>query len=222
MHTTDELSSETFEYRVGEAVVPGDEVMPQITVDDRLGLVVDDPADGLGAGNFVLACVTAFYDRLREQRAEFFEYPDYYTFQPSPDPLDYLEFDVWPDHKNVSVPRDPEAILRAINDRAVTVLLVPDTPGAAPDVDEVTRRSAARRIDSCFAYAPDGRLADADFSIRLPRDRVGAWYDETVASVDDDALSARWAAGDDPDVSQSFREISLEAALARLPGRTES
>lgn len=221
MHTTDELSSETFEYRVDEAVVPGDEVMPHIAVADRLGLVVEDPADGLGAGNFVLACVTAFYDRLREQRAEFFEYPDYYTFQPTPDPLDYLEFDVWPDHKNVSVSRDPEAILRAINHRAITVLLVPDTPGSAPDLDAVTRRSAARRIDSCFAYAPDGRLADAEFSIRLPRDRVGAWYEETVAGLDD-ALSARWAAGDDPYVSQEFREISLEAALARLPGRTES
>ena len=217
MHTTHDLTSETFEYRRHGASVDRDEVMPSIAIDDRLGVVMADPADGLGAGNFVLACVTAFYDRLRARSDDFYAYPDYYTFQASPDPLDYLEFDVWPDHKNVAVPPDPEQVLRAINDRAITVLLVPDTPPGDPDLDDVTRRSAARRIDACYLYAPDGDLASVDFSIRLPWETVGAWYRETVAAAGVDPGGFTSAAPDDAYVTQQFRELDLEDALRRLP-----
>jgi len=216
MHTTEELTGEAFEYRVGSEAVAAGEVMPSIAVDDRLGIVMADPADGLRAGNFLLACVTAFYDRLRERDEEFFEYPDYYTVQATPDPADYLEFDVWPDHKNLSVPAEPEAILRAINDRAITVLLVPDGPTARPALADVTRRSAERRIESCYAYAPDGELADADgaFSIDVPRDPAGTWYRETVDLI---GTGADRVEIDGTYVTQRFREIDLEAALARLP-----
>ncbi|MBM3459911.1 MAG: hypothetical protein FJX77_15425, partial [Armatimonadetes bacterium] len=48
---------------------------------DRVGLLTPDPTEGLGAATLVLACVTAFYDRYRERKEEFFAYPDYFTFQ---------------------------------------------------------------------------------------------------------------------------------------------
>jgi hypothetical protein len=217
MHTTEELTAETFEYRRDGDAVPRSEVMPAMSVDDRLGVVMASQTDGLGAGNFVLSCVTAFYDRLREQRDEFFEYPDYYTFQASPDTLDYLEFDIWPDHKNVSVAPDPERVLRAINDRAIDVLLVPDSSGSDADVggvEDVTLRSAERRIDACYLYAPDGDLADADLSIGVPWAAVGDWYRETLAAGGDAA--AFTPPRDGAVLAQAFREIGLEEALTRL------
>jgi hypothetical protein len=217
MHTTHELSSEAFEYRTDGVAVDAGAVLPPIAVEDRLGVVMDGPGDGLGAGNFLLACVTAFYDRLRERREEFYEYPDYYTLQTTPDPADYLEFDVWPDHKNVAVPADPEAVLRAVNDRAVTVLLVPDEPSGEPDLREATRNSARRRDPACFAYAPDGRLADpgAGFTVRVPRDPAWAWYEATLDALGTPPDSVGALEG--THLVQEFREITLEAALERLP-----
>ena len=215
MHTTQELTSEAFDYRVGSAAVDCPEVMPPVTVDDRLGVVMDDPADGLGAGNFLLACVTAFYDRLRETREEFYEYPDYYTLQATPDPADYLEFDVWPDHKNVPVSPDPEAVLRAVNDRAVTMLLVPDSPTGRPDIQETTYNSALRRDLACFTYAPDGRLADAEFTVRAPRDPAWTYYETTLDTLEAPPESV--GSVDDTYVTQKFHEIDFEAALERLP-----
>ena len=220
MHTTDELTSETFEYRRAGEAVPRTGVMPAMAVEDRLGVVMASPTDGLGAGNFVLSCVTAFYDALRVRRDEFFEYPDYYTFQASPDPLDYLEFDIWPDHKNVPVAPDPERVLRAVNDRAIDVLLVPDSSGsdaAVEGIEDVTLRSAERRIDACYLYAPDGDLADADLSIGVPWKFVGDWYRETLDAAGDGAAAFAPPRSDDTALAQGFREIGLEGALTHLP-----
>jgi len=218
MHTTEHLSSEAIEVRCGGEPVLWEDVLPHVSIADRVGVVMADPADGVGAANFLLACVTAFYDRLREQRDEFFEYPDYYTFQASPDPLDYLEFDVWPDHKNVSVPRDPTGVLRAVNDRAVTVLLVPGDPAGSPDVEDVALASAQRRIDACYRYAPDGDLDDADVSIAIPRETVADWYHETLDMVEDGSASFALPGPDEQFVTQGFTAIDLDEALTRLPG----
>jgi len=215
MHTTHELSSEAFEYRIDGTPVDRGEVMPEVAIDDRLGVVMDDPADGLGAGNFILACVTAFYNRIRETREEFYEYADYFTFQATPEPADYLEFDIWPDHKNVSVPSDPEAVLRAVNDRAVDVLVVPDEPTGAPDLQETTHNSALRRDLTCFAYASDGQLNDAEFTLRVARDPAWAWYETTLDALEDPPDSVGTV--DETHVAQEFREIDFDAALARLP-----
>ncbi|WP_411966126.1 hypothetical protein [Haloferax sp. YSMS24] len=217
MHTTHELTSDTFDYRDAEGPVARHEVMPPISIADRLGIVVDDPTDGLGAGNFVLSCVTAFYDRFRERTAEFYEYPDYYTFQATSDPVDYQEFDIWPDHKNVSVPREPEAFLRAINDRGITILLVPESAPTSPSFEAVTRNSASRRIDSCYLYAPDGGLADADFSISLPHDTVAKWYEKTSESAWDGPDPPGSLVKDEATITQQFRRVGLSQALGRLP-----
>lgn len=217
MHTTDELTAGSFEYHRGEEPVVGAGVMPSITVGDRLGVVMAEPGDGLGAGNFVLACVTAFYDRFGDQNGDFFEYPDYYTFQASARAVDYLEFDIWPDHKNVTVASDSERVLRAINDRAVNVLLVPDGVGSEPEVEDVTRRSAERRIDACYQYAANGRLADAGFSIRVPRAAVEGWYRETAEAAGVEAGSYTPSGVEGAHVTQQFREIGLGEALRHLP-----
>lgn len=40
--------------------------------------------------------------------------------------MDHSSLDVWPPHKEVIVPNEPEQILEAINDRGITRLLVED------------------------------------------------------------------------------------------------
>lgn len=219
MHTVGELDSAAFEYLVDDDVVAREAVMPHITPEERVGVVMESGADGLGAGTFVLSCVTAFYEYLGETREEeFSEYPDYYTFQTTADPADYRMLDVYPDHKNVAVEPAAEQLLRAINDRAITILLVPDVPPASPDVDTVTRQSARRRIEHCYVYARDGRPSTADFSIRQPRRPANEWFEATVESQADDSGGSVPSFGSDDDwMAQRFRQVSVTEALERLP-----
>ncbi|ADB62844.1 hypothetical protein Htur_3996 (plasmid) [Haloterrigena turkmenica DSM 5511] len=219
MHTTKELDSTSFEYRVDGDVVPRETVMPHVTSDDRVGVVMGTGVEGLGAGNFVLSCVTAFYDYLRETREEdFFEYPDYYTFQTTGNPADYRMLDIYPDHKNVSVNRTAEHLLRAINDRAITTLLVPNETTNSFDLDDITLQSAHRRIDHCYVYAPDGCPSNADFSIRQPRQPANEWFETTVESLNGDSeVSVPSFGCDDNWIVQQFRQVSVKQALERLP-----
>lgn len=230
MHSAAELDSGDFEYLAGGDPVARTDVMPSITETDRVGVVMDTATEGIGAGNFVLSAVTAFYDRLRARSEEFFEYPDYYTFQATSDPADYGMLDVYPDHKSVTVESDAEAILRAITDRAITVLLVPDVQTQSPDIADITRTSAARRISHCYLYSGDGRVDDAEFSIRLPRDPAADWYRavaESVATVPDAETVPEPGTGlsvdtDGARIVQEFRRLSLDDALSRLPPGTVS
>lgn len=220
MHTARELTSDAFDfYRNGEPVGRED-VLPPLSVADRLGVVMSNPSDGLGAGNFVLACVTAFYDRLRERDEDFYAYPDYYTFQAGDDTVDYLEFDIWPAHKQVEVPRDPERVLQAVNDRAVTILLVPTGAATNPELADATLDSARRRIDACYQYAPDGAVEDPDLGIDVAQDPAARWYRETRIATDH-RPAFRLPADDETPIRQSFRCLDLADALDHLPARTD-
>ena len=219
MHTTQELESASFEYRVDGDIVSRETVMPSVTSEDRLGVVMGTGGEGLGAGSFVLSRITAFYEHLRETRKEdFFEYPDYYTFQTSADPADYRMLDIYPDYKNVSVEPSAEQLSRAINDRAITTLLVPDISPTSQDVTNITLQGAHRRIDHCYTYAPDGHPSNVDFSIRHPRQPAHDWFKTTVESLHDDSTTYVPSFGPDDDwIVQRFREISVTQALERLP-----
>ncbi|GAB92995.1 hypothetical protein [Gordonia rhizosphera] len=74
-------------------------------------------------------------------------------------------FDIFRSHKEVVVADDPESILEAVNDRAITRLLVDDVAEHPADVLPDTRASAARRIQTVLAYRPSGRVADADVTV---------------------------------------------------------
>ncbi len=216
MHTLDELAASDFHYVSDDRSVEREAVMPSISVADRLGIVMGSGLDGLGAGNFILASVIAFYDTLRDQKEDVFEYPDFYTFQATSDPADYRMFDIYPDHKNVETARDPESILRAVNDRAIDVLLVPDRPPSSPHIADVTRRSAERGIEACFLYSPEGRLDGDRFLIEAPRQPVAGWLDTTAKTTGAASSAGRCEAGQDP-IAQPFRQIPLDAALSYLP-----
>ena len=105
---------------------------------------MDEPCGAVGASLLLLAAITAFYDAQRARSDRFYIYPDYFLFHVGRPHGDHSMLDVWPSHKEVVVPDDPEAILEAINDRAITWLVVPDREPAA-----VPRRRASRRGPEC-------------------------------------------------------------------------
>lgn len=218
MHTSEELRASDFTYRADGTVVDREEVMPAVGPETRVGVAMGTGAEGTAAGNFVLSCVTAFYDHLRQTREDFFEYPNYYTFQTTDDPADYRMLDVYPDHKNVALDPDGEQLVRAITDRAIDVLVVPETD-AEPAVEDVTRHSAERRVDHCYRYAADGKLDDADFSVAVSAEPARDWYETTLDSMEERVSleSREWLARDRETIVQEFERIDLDEALASLP-----
>ena len=138
------------------------DLCPGFTAQDRLGIVVREPLAGTRNSAFILAAVTGFYDEQRERSSEFFTYPDYFVFHAGCEAADYAMFDVWPQHKCIVVEDHPEAIFRAINDRAITILLL-SQPVAAHSAERQetlqlqTRNSALSRIRHAFIQLQEAR-----------------------------------------------------------------
>ena len=191
---------------------------------DRLGVVVNRPCGAVGASALISATVTAFYDIQRARGPDFFVYPDYYLFHAGRALGDHGMLDVFPSRKEVVVPEEPDAILDAVNDRAITRLLVPSPDGAvaaptepaAPTegsarpsptetkaaaelaelaFDRVALASARRRIATCLAYSPSGRVTGGD--VRIASNPVVEGYVESI--LDPESHVAALRGGDDRD-----------------------
>jgi hypothetical protein len=193
-------------------------VLPGLDEHDRLGVVITEDWGAAGASILILAAVTAFYERLRATEAEFFAYPDHFAFHVGAHRGSLRKLDVFPDHKEVVVAAQPEALLRAINDRGITRLLVPDAPthpggnGIAPD----TRHSAQRRIRTALAYSPTGRVAAADVEIAGSA-QTESFVDAMLQAAEALQRPARVDLADtDGRPVESFRRLPIDAALALL------
>ena len=166
MHSSEELTSDMFAFTVSGQPADLAAVFTDFGARDRLGIVSRSPGGALGASALIMATITAFYDRERARAPEFFRYPDYYLFHVGVGtPVgSYGMLDIWPAHKEVAIPAgDPEALLCAINDRAITHLLIEDSRSGTPDFSPATVGSTGLR--EALAYAPDGRVRDADIAI---------------------------------------------------------
>jgi hypothetical protein len=126
MHTSSELSDRSFEVRIDDRVGSWRDLFPGFDEHDRLGLVVSSPHGALGASLLYLAAVHAFYELCRERSDEFWIYPDFFFFHVGTRLGHHGSLDVWPDHKEVLVEADGDRLLEAVNDRAVTRLVVPE------------------------------------------------------------------------------------------------
>ncbi|MGI8712472.1 MAG: hypothetical protein ACR2NR_04670 [Solirubrobacteraceae bacterium] len=165
MHSATELRSDSFSITLDGAAASLADVFPRFGEEDRVGVVIGHPCGGVGASGLLLAAVTGFYDAQRARGGDFFIYPDYFLFHVGRPLGDHNMLDVWPSHKEVVVADDAEQILRAVNDRGITRLLVQDGPGSTPAFEGESVASARHRIRSALAYSPWGRVPGADVSV---------------------------------------------------------
>ncbi len=205
MHTSEELRESSFAVEIEGAPARIEQLLPGFAEGDRLGVVVRRPFGALGASLLILAAVTAFYELQRARGNDFFIYPDYFLFHVGARHGDHSMLDIWPSHKELVVADDPESLLEAINDRAITRLIIEERPpanatgsststatgGFEPFLRE-TLASARSRIVSAFAYAPDGRVPNAD--VRIAGNEVTERY--VAAALDPERLLAELDAAD--------------------------
>ncbi len=178
------------------------DVWPGFDSRDRFGLVLREPVGALGASALIALSVTAFYDAQRALYGDdYFRYADFYLFGAGCEVADYGELDLWPGHKYVRCEPTAESLLRAINDRAITRLAVPERGACGGEIERQTRTSALERITSAVAYSETGRSAGGDLSIR--GDRVVESYVEVVLFVN-------------PALIDEAREVELKAWRASL------
>ncbi|MBA2454216.1 MAG: hypothetical protein H0V47_13685 [Chloroflexia bacterium] len=220
MHTARELTSSSFTLTVDGQEGTFADVFPDFDARDRLGIVVRQPGGALGASALILATITAFYDIQRERGSDFFVYPDYYIFHVGQSHGDHGMLDIWPCHKEVVVPDDPEELLRAINDRAITRLLVEDV---APGEHEFRRETLASvQIRTALAYSASGQAREGDVTVRgnaVTESYVEAVLDRS-AEIYDEAASAiretRKRLMKDGAVVETYRGIAVDTALSML------
>jgi hypothetical protein len=166
VHTAEALESRDFEITIDDARGSIETLFPGFTESDRLGVIVPSAFAGAGASTLILATVTAFYDRVRTGSASFFAYPDYFTFHVGRYWGSHAKLDIFRPHKELVVAADPEQILRSVNDRGITRLLVPHGEPRAPRLQPDTLASATRRISTALVYSPGGRVQEHDVTIR--------------------------------------------------------
>jgi hypothetical protein len=220
MHTATELSSSAFAIEVAGRRGSIHEVFPGFTDRDRLGVVVRRPCGAIGASALILAAVTAFYDVQREKHGPdgFFIYPDYFLFHIGERWGNHGMLDIWPSHKEVVVGDDPEELLRAINDRAVTRLLVEDQHPRDPRLKRESLASARARIVTALAYCAHGRVAEPDVTVtgnRVTESYVDAVVERSDGSRDEIEAARRRLLEDGVPV-ETYRRLTLDEALARL------
>ena len=181
MHSAQELRSSSFEVSLDGRPARLADLFPGFGEQDRLGLVMRRPHGALGASALITATITAFYDFHRARGPDFYVYPDYYLFHVGRPLGDHGRLDVWPPHKEVVVRDDPEAILEAVNDRAITRLVVEDSrarPSEEHAVSEEAVVSARARVRSCLAYSASGRVRSGD--VRIAGNPVTEGYVQAI------------------------------------------
>jgi hypothetical protein len=225
MHSSRELCSSSFEVRVDGRPARLEDVFEGFGEQDRLGVVMSRPCGAVGASALITATITAFYDLHRARGPDFFVYPDYYLFHVGRSLGDHARLDVWPRRKEVVVGEEPQAILEAIDDRAITRLLVEDGDPAEAELDDEVVASASGRIRTCLAYSPWGRVEDAE--VEIASNPVTEGYVEAI--LDPEARiemlrteaegSEADAASDAGAPSGAARSRALRARIAAIEAR---
>ena len=177
-------------------------------------MVVRSPFGAVGASTLIAATITAFYDFQRARGPDFLIYPDYFLFHVGGRWGDHRRFDIWPGHKEVVVADDPDRILEAINDRAITRLAVEDDGRRGAGLDAAATASARARIATCLAYSPSGRTRDAD--VKIGGSRITEGYVADILGAEAAAVHGRAALQEDGAAVETFRRIGLDEGLALL------
>jgi hypothetical protein len=198
-----------------------EELFPSFGEHDRLGVVMRKPCGAVGASALIAATITSFYDIQRSRGSDFFIYPDYYLFHVGGPLGDHARLDIWPRRKEVVVDDDPERILEAIDDRAITRLVVEDGRPRQRELDPEALASARARIATCLAYSASGRVEGAD--VRIEANEVTEGYVDAILDPESRMERLRAEGGDGAARADSIAaragevatEVRREIKLAR-------
>jgi hypothetical protein len=225
VHSSRELASSAFGVSIDGVPATIADVLPGFGAADRLGVVVRRSCAAVGASALLLAAVTAFYDIQRERSEEFFIYPDYFVFHVGRRLGSHNRLEIWPPHKEVVVADEPEELLRAINDRGITRLLVEDGAPEDGGFARETLASAHARVRTAIADAATGRVPDADVAIASNDvvetyvEGVLAQSDEVAAADRERVAATRAGLREDGRPVETYRRIGLDEALGLLAAR---
>jgi hypothetical protein len=232
VHTSEELKESTFAVAIDGTPATIDDLFPGFDDSDRLGVVIGSPHGIVGASLLVLAAVHRFYERQRELADGFWIYADYFAFHVGGPHGYHGKLDIWPPHKEVLVAADGNELLRAINDRGVTRLVVEADGGAAGAVEDEALASARARLRSAYGYSPSGRTPRAD--VRIAGDAVTDGYVAAILAAEDgekpvdhhlgevergvrDAIAAsRRELVSDGRTVETYRRMAIDEALGAL------
>ena len=219
MHTT-ALRSHEFELAINGEPATIETLFDGFDERDRLGIVLAADHAAIGAATLILAAVTGFYDRLRVSDPGFFAYADYFAFHVERRRGSLRKLDVFPEHKEIVVPLETEPLLEAINDRAITRLLVPERAPVPPQLQRETRSAALRRIRSALVYSPSGRVDRGDVEVTGP-DRAEAFVSamlETTGAEPELAVRREALRVNGGQPRERLQRVSPAQALAILGG----
>lgn len=205
MHTAFSLKASMFEIEMHGKLTDSEGLLDW-QPGDRLGIILKSPLGALGASMLIQLVTTAYYD-VRPSRREAPHYAEIYLFHSGGRFGDFTSFDVLP-RRELFLSAEPDALIGAINDRAITHLAVPDGAPRSLAFPWKERESAHDRIRHCFAYSADGRTRDADIAI-ISRDPD--LHRDVDLALEPEALSEyveRYIDAGDPDVQLYSRSLA--------------
>ena len=205
VHTTT-LRSEEFAITVaGRPATVGD-VFPGLDEHDRLGIVIHHDLGAAGAGSLILAAVTAFYDCLRATGEDVLRLRGLLRLPRRRRPRHVCASSTSTRRtRRWWSPPTRSGSCEAVNDRAITRLLVPDAEPPPPPTWPA-RPSTAHNGASALRWPthPAGRPRDADVVVRGSA-QSDAYIDAMLGSP-----------GTPEREAQSFRRLILDQALGML------
>ncbi|MBC9731011.1 hypothetical protein [Streptomyces sp. TRM68367] len=140
VHTSRTMHTREFGITSGGEPATLDDVLPELTTEDRVAVVTHSPGGALAAAPLLLAAVGSYYEQLRAERADdFYRYPSYFVLHVGRMRGYHGWLDVWPEHRDVVVRPQGEAVLEALHDRAITRVLL---EAAVPAEGELMRENA--------------------------------------------------------------------------------
>jgi hypothetical protein len=149
----------------------------------------------------VQLAITAFYDLRPARRTSAPQYPEIYLFHVGGRYGNHSFFDYWPPRKEVFLDNDACAVLSAVNDKAITRLVVADGKPTPAAYDPWEPAAAGDRISSAFAYSASGWVANAD--VRLSSRNERAEVNATMTLHPDRALARLMSAEGSEDADRA-------------------
>lgn len=164
MHLAELVDLAAIRLTVGGRSANAESIFPAWTERDRLGIITHQPFGALRATLPLQVAAELFYRARPERRTSAEQYPQVYVFHVGRPRGDMSGLDVWPRRHDVVVDSDnPGDLLGAMNDRAITRVLVPDASlGSLNYIDAApsgwTDTSVAHElVRTVLAYPSDGR-----------------------------------------------------------------